>query len=94
MCVICKGLKKGSLTIEDARDKYEEFVDLDLINEDHMEIVETLLAEKEEEENYWSSAKKDYLRGREDYEDVEESEEDLYDEEEDFDPDYDEEDED
>jgi len=80
MCVICKGLKKGTLNLEDARDKYEEFVDLDLIDEDHMEIVETLLAEKEEEENYWSSAKKDYLRGREDYEDTEESEEDLYEE--------------
>ena len=79
MCVICKGLSKGSLSLEDAREKYEEFVDLDLIDEDHMEEVETLIAEKEEEENYWSSAKKDYLQRREDYVD-EPDEEDIEDE--------------
>ncbi len=69
MCMICNGLKRNKLTIREAQQKYEEFLDLDLIDEDHQEEVESLLAEHEENEFYWSSAKKDYLRGKEDYDD-------------------------
>jgi hypothetical protein len=68
MCMICKGLEKGKFTPEDAREKLEEFVDLDLLDEDHQEEVESLIAEAEEEEFYWASAKKD-VRKYEDYDD-------------------------
>lgn len=60
MCLICRGLKKGKLSIDDAREKYEDM--LDLIDEDHQEVIEDLLAEYEEEQNYWSNATKDYYR--------------------------------
>jgi len=66
MCMICKGLERGKFTPEDARDKLEEFVDLDLLDEDHQEEVEMLIAEVEEEEYYWSTAKKDARRTLED----------------------------
>jgi len=66
--MICKGLEKGKFTPEDAREKLEEFVDLDLLDEDHQEEVESLIAEAEEEEFYWASAKKD-VRKYEDYDD-------------------------
>lgn len=69
MCMICTGLKRNKLTIREAQEKYEEFLDLDLIDEDHQEEVESLIAEHEENDFYWNSAKKDYLRGREDYDD-------------------------
>ena len=72
--MICKGLEKGKFTPEDAREKLEEFVDLDLLDEDHQEEVESLIAEAEEEEFYWASAKKD-VRKYEDYDDEEYSEE-------------------
>jgi hypothetical protein len=68
MCMICKGLEKGKFSPEDAREKLEEFVDLDLLDEDHQEEVESLIAEAEEEEFYWASAKKD-VRKYEDYDD-------------------------
>jgi hypothetical protein len=66
--MICKGLEKGKFSPEDAREKLEEFVDLDLLDEDHQEEVESLIAEAEEEEFYWASAKKD-VRKYEDYDD-------------------------
>lgn len=58
--MICRGLKKGKLSVEEAREKYEDM--LDLIDEDHQEVIEDLLAEHEEEANYWSSATKDFYR--------------------------------
>ena len=64
MCLICRGLKKGKLSLEEAREKYEDM--LDLIEEDHQEVIEDLLAEREEEENYWSSATRDFYRKDED----------------------------
>lgn len=60
MCLICRGLKKGKLSLEEAREKYEDM--LDLIDEDHQEVIEDLLAEYEEEQNYWINAKREYYR--------------------------------
>ena len=71
MCMICKGMEKKKFTPEEARDKLEEFVDLDLLDEEHQEVVESLIAEAEEEEYYWASAKKD-LRHIEDFTELEE----------------------
>ena len=62
MCMICKGLTRNKFTPEDAREKLEEFVDLELLDEDHQEIVESLIAEAEEEEYYWISAKQNTLK--------------------------------
>jgi len=65
--MICSGLKNNKLSIKDAIKKYEEFLDLDLIDEEHQEEVEELLAQLEEDEYYWDTAKKDYFRSKEDY---------------------------
>ena len=70
MCMICKGLTRNKFTPEEAREKLEEFVDLELLDEDHQEIVESLIAEAEEEEYYWASAKRN-ARKLEDYDDEE-----------------------
>lgn len=70
MCMICKGLTRNKFTPEEAREKLEEFVDLELLDEDHQEIVENLIAEAEEEEYYWASAKRN-ARKLEDCEDDE-----------------------
>jgi hypothetical protein len=48
MCMICRGLKNHKLSIEEAQEKYEEFVEMELIDEDHQEEVEELIAEAEE----------------------------------------------
>jgi hypothetical protein len=64
--MICKGLEKGKFSPEEAMQKLEEFVDLDLIDEDHQEILESLIAEAQDEEYYWASAKKDAAK---DYDD-------------------------
>jgi len=88
MCMICRGLKNNKLSLQEAIDKYEEFLDLDLLDEDHQEIVEELIAEAEEEEYYWSSAKRDVMRMELEDECVDEDEllsEDLNEENEDFD---------
>lgn len=74
MCMICKGLEKGKFAPETAREKLEEFVDLDLLDEDHQEEVENLISELEEEEYYWHSAKKN-TRKYEDYDDYDSVEE-------------------
>jgi hypothetical protein len=84
MCMICKGLQRGKFTPEEAREKLEEFVDLDLLDEDHQEQVETLITETEEEEYYWSAAQKNALKSLEDEYDYgydDEYEDDLPDEE-------------
>lgn len=85
MCMICKGLERGKFSPEDARDKLEEFVDLDLLDEDHQEEVEMLISEIEEDEYYWSTAKKDARRNLEEEYDYgyneEEIENDSFDEE-------------
>ena len=56
MCMICKGLKNNKLSVEEAREKYEEMIDL--IDEDHQEHIENLLAEAEEELNCWDVTSK------------------------------------
>ena len=68
MCMICKGLQRSKFSVEEAREKLEELVDLDLINEDHQEVVENLIAEYEEEEYCWATAKKNTRK----YEDMDE----------------------
>ena len=40
-------------------EKLEEFVELDLIDEEHQEVLESMIAEAQDEEYYWASAKKD-----------------------------------
>lgn len=72
MCMICKGLERGKFNPEQAREKLDEFVDLELLDEDHQEIVESLIAEMEEEEYYWDTAKKN-TRKYEDYNDEDEA---------------------
>lgn len=62
MCMICKGLERGKFSPEEARIKLEEFVDLDLLDEEHQEEVETLIANIEEEEFYWASTKRNIRR--------------------------------
>ena len=79
MCMICKGLERGKFTPEEARDKLEEFVDLDLLDEDHQEEVESLISEAEEDDYYWSTAKKDARRNLEDEYDYGYDEEELED---------------
>lgn len=81
MCMICKGLERGKFTPEEAKDKLEEFVDLDLLDEDHQEKVESLIAELEEEEYYWSNATRDARRDYDNDVDYYDDYEDLDDEE-------------
>lgn len=69
MCMICSGLKNNKLSIQQAKEKYEEFIELDLIDEEHQEEIESLISEAESDEMYWVTAKKEYLRSRNDYED-------------------------
>lgn len=66
MCMICKGLERGKFSPEEAREKLEEFVDLDLLDEEHQEKVESLISEMLEEEYYWETAKNN-TRKLEDY---------------------------
>jgi hypothetical protein len=88
MCMICKGLKNNKLSVEEARERYEEMIDL--IDEDHQETIENLLAEAEEELNYWDTTNKivrdeyyedDDIAIDEQLEEIEEPEEDSYDDE-------------
>lgn len=72
MCMICKGLERNKFSPEEAREKLEEFVDLDLLDEDHQEEVESLIAEAEEEQYYWSNAQKDASRHLDEGYDVDE----------------------
>jgi len=66
MCMICKGLERNKFSPEEAMEKLEEFVDLDLIDEDHQEEVESLIAEAQDEQYYWATAKKEAVK---DYDD-------------------------
>lgn len=77
MCMICKGLQKGKFSPEEAMQKLEEFVDLDLIDEDHQEELESLIAEAQDEEYYWASAKKDAEKDYDDQYDYYNAEEDY-----------------
>jgi hypothetical protein len=50
------------MTIEEAEEKYQEFLELDLLDEDHQEKVEELIAEAADELAYWDLAKRDVFR--------------------------------
>lgn len=76
--MICKGLSRNKFSPEEAREKLEEFVDLDLLDEEHQEQVEALIAEAEEEEYYWASAQRN-TRKMEDYDEEEFVDEEEYD---------------
>jgi polyhydroxyalkanoate synthesis regulator phasin len=54
--MLCKAIDHGKISFEEAREKYEEM--LDLIDEDHQEVIEAKIAEAEEELNYWDMSKK------------------------------------
>lgn len=56
MCTICRALERNKITVQEAREKYEEMIDL--IDEDHQEEIENTLAEAEEELMYWKDSKK------------------------------------
>jgi hypothetical protein len=60
--MICRGLKNNKMTVEQAEEKYQEFLELDLLDEDHQEIVEELISEALDELAYWDLAKKDIYR--------------------------------
>lgn len=71
--ILKKGLETGKYDVEEAREKYEDM--LDLLEEDEQEKIEDLLLEHEEDQFYWNEAKKDYYRKDDDI-----VEEDLLDE--------------
>ncbi len=73
MCMICRGLKNHKLTVEEAEEKYQEFLELDLLDEDHQEVVEELIAEALDDLAYWDLAKKDIYR-RDADDDIDENE--------------------
>jgi hypothetical protein len=54
--MLCKAIDHGKISLEEIREKYEEMVDL--IDEDHQEIIEAKIAEAEEEMNYWDMSSK------------------------------------
>jgi len=58
MCMICKGLELRKYSATEARERFEEMYDL--IDEDHLEEVEELLAEYEDEEDYIADATRSY----------------------------------
>ena len=63
MCLICRGLKNHKMSVEEAEERYQEFLELDLLDEEHQEKVEELIAEAADELAYWDLAKKDVLHG-------------------------------
>lgn len=58
MCLICRGLINNKLTVEQAQEKYQEFLDLDLLDEDHQEAIECLIADAFEERSLWEDVAK------------------------------------
>jgi hypothetical protein len=50
------------MSVEEAEERYQEFLELDLLDEDHQEKVEELIAEAADELAYWDLAKRDVLR--------------------------------
>ncbi len=81
MCMICRGLENGKLSVKSAREKYEEM--LDLIDEEHQEDIENLLAEHEDTVDSWNTAVKYFTKEDSFYNDDDEEEIDLYEEEDD-----------
>ena len=74
MCLICRGLKNHKMSVEEAEERYQEFLELDLLDEEHQEKVEELIAEAADELAYWDLAKRDVLRETYGDEDIDENE--------------------
>lgn len=59
MCQICKKFKRGSITIEEAREELDE--QAEFLTEDHIEDIEELLSEAEDTYDYITERKKKVL---------------------------------
>lgn len=81
MCVICKKFKKGSISIEDAREDLEE--QMEYLSEEHIEEIEEMLFEAEDTYVYMMERRRDQL-GLDDEEADYVIEEDLHEEDEDW----------
>ena len=81
MCVICKKFKKGSISIEDAREELEE--QMEYLSEEHIEEIEEMLFEAEDTYVYMMERRRDQL-GLDDEEADYVIEEDLHEEDEDW----------
>jgi CTP:phosphocholine cytidylyltransferase-like protein len=79
MCSICRKFKKGSLTVEEAREELEE--QAEYLTEEHIEEIEELLFEAEDTYDYITERKKASLEYDEDDEDYEDDELPEFDEE-------------
>ena len=86
MCMICRGLENGKLSVKSAREKYEEM--LDLIDEEHQEDIENLLAEHEDTVDSWNTAVKYFTKEDSFYND-DDDEDGSYEEDQDEDDSYD-----
>lgn len=69
MCNICKKFKRGSISIEDAREELDE--QAEFLTEEHIEDIEELLSEAEDTYDYITERKKkvELDTDDEDYED-------------------------
>lgn len=81
MCVICKKFKKGSISVEDAREELEE--QMEYLSEEHIEEIEEMLFEAEDTYVYMMERRRDQL-GLDDEEADYVIEEDLHEEDEDW----------
>ena len=59
MCQICKKFKKGSITINEAREELEEHAQF--LNEDHIEEIEEMLFEAEDTYDYIKERKNAFI---------------------------------
>jgi CTP:phosphocholine cytidylyltransferase-like protein len=68
MCSICKKFKRGSISVEEAREELDE--QAEFLTEEHIEDIEELLSEGEDAYDYITERKKAQLDiDDEDYED-------------------------
>jgi CTP:phosphocholine cytidylyltransferase-like protein len=68
MCSICKKFKRGSISVEEAREELDE--QAEFLTEEHIEDIEELLSEREDAYDYITERKKAQLDiDDEDYED-------------------------
>ena len=81
MCVICKKFKKGSISVEDAREDLEE--QMEYLSEEHIEEIEEMLFEAEDTYVYMMERRRDQL-GLDDEENDYVIEEDLHEEDEEW----------
>ena len=81
MCLICKKFKKGSISVEDAREDLEE--QMEYLSEEHIEEIEQMLFEAEDTYVYMMQRRRDQL-GIDDEEADYALEEDLHEEDEEW----------